>query len=134
MFSYLLYDMFKFKNISAPLLVIFLSFSLVIVHLFVKYCHILNDIKELFRCRPMRITRLQTAQHFLCVSASAFVGIAAIGLINEALDEGDPTKTLSMLQSPSAKLTDVDPSIAQHYHDKLLEARREKAHVRTSCS
>lgn len=54
--------------------------------------------------------------------------IAAIGLINEALDEGDPTKTLSMLQSPSAKLTDVDPSIAQHYHDKLLEARREKAH------
>uniref|UniRef100_G3PZK3 IQ motif containing GTPase activating protein 1 n=1 Tax=Gasterosteus aculeatus aculeatus TaxID=481459 RepID=G3PZK3_GASAC len=55
--------------------------------------------------------------------------IAAIGLINEALDEGDPAKTLSMLQSPSAKLTDVDPSVAQHYHDKLLEARREKAHV-----
>lgn len=58
-----------------------------------------------------------------------FTGIAAIGLINEALDEGDPTKTLSMLQNPSAKLTDVDPSVAQHYHDKLLEARREKAHV-----
>lgn len=60
-----------------------------------------------------------------------FVGIAAIGLINEALDEGDPMKTLAMLQSPSAKLTDVDPSVAQHYHDKLLEARREKAHVRS---
>uniref|UniRef100_A0A3Q2PPV5 IQ motif containing GTPase activating protein 1 n=1 Tax=Fundulus heteroclitus TaxID=8078 RepID=A0A3Q2PPV5_FUNHE len=55
--------------------------------------------------------------------------IAAIGQINEALDEGDPMKTLDMLQNPSAKLTDVDPSIAQHYHDKLLEARREKAHV-----
>uniref|UniRef100_A0A672HRH8 IQ motif containing GTPase activating protein 1 n=1 Tax=Salarias fasciatus TaxID=181472 RepID=A0A672HRH8_SALFA len=54
--------------------------------------------------------------------------IAAIGQINEALDEGDPMKTLAMLQNPSAKLTDVDPSIAQHYHDKLLEARREKAH------
>uniref|UniRef100_A0A8D0A3G0 IQ motif containing GTPase activating protein 1 n=1 Tax=Sander lucioperca TaxID=283035 RepID=A0A8D0A3G0_SANLU len=54
--------------------------------------------------------------------------IAAIGLINEALDEGEPTKTLAMLQNPSAKLTDVDPSVAQHYHDKLLEARREKAH------
>uniref|UniRef100_A0A4W6C8Q0 IQ motif containing GTPase activating protein 1 n=1 Tax=Lates calcarifer TaxID=8187 RepID=A0A4W6C8Q0_LATCA len=54
--------------------------------------------------------------------------IAAIGLINEALDEGDPMKTLAMLQNPSAKLTDVDPSVAQHYHDKLLEARREKAH------
>uniref|UniRef100_A0A3P8VPK8 IQ motif containing GTPase activating protein 1 n=1 Tax=Cynoglossus semilaevis TaxID=244447 RepID=A0A3P8VPK8_CYNSE len=54
--------------------------------------------------------------------------IAAIGLINEALDEGDPMKTLAMLQNPSAKLMDVDPSVAQHYHDKLLEARREKAH------
>uniref|UniRef100_A0AAR2KIM5 IQ motif containing GTPase activating protein 1 n=1 Tax=Pygocentrus nattereri TaxID=42514 RepID=A0AAR2KIM5_PYGNA len=54
--------------------------------------------------------------------------IAAIGLINEALDEGDPKKTLEALQHPAAKLTDVDPSIAQHYFDKLLEARREKAH------
>ncbi|XP_033478040.2 ras GTPase-activating-like protein IQGAP1 [Epinephelus lanceolatus] len=54
--------------------------------------------------------------------------IAAIGLINEALGEGDPMKTLNMLQNPSAKLTDVDPSVAQHYHDKMLEARREKAH------
>uniref|UniRef100_A0A3Q3J6C6 IQ motif containing GTPase activating protein 1 n=1 Tax=Monopterus albus TaxID=43700 RepID=A0A3Q3J6C6_MONAL len=54
--------------------------------------------------------------------------IAAIGLINEALDEGDPMKTLTALQNPSAKLTDVDPPVAQHYHDKLLEARREKAH------
>ncbi|XP_057692899.1 ras GTPase-activating-like protein IQGAP1 [Corythoichthys intestinalis] len=54
--------------------------------------------------------------------------IAAIGLINEALDEGDPMKTLAALQNPSAKLTDVDPFVAQHYHDKLLEARREKAH------
>lgn len=66
----------------------------------------------------------------LCTSACVFAGIAAIGLINEALDEGDPMKTLAMLQNPSAKLTDVDPSVAQHYHDKLLEARREKAHVR----
>lgn len=63
-------------------------------------------------------------------SVCVFAGIAAIGLINEALDEGDPMKTLAMLQNPSAKLTDVDPSVAQHYHDKLLEARREKAHVR----
>ncbi|XP_034756385.1 ras GTPase-activating-like protein IQGAP1 [Etheostoma cragini] len=54
--------------------------------------------------------------------------IAAIGLINEALDEGEPMKTLATLQNPSAKLTDVDPPVAQHYHDKLLEARREKAH------
>lgn len=56
-------------------------------------------------------------------------GIAAIGLINDALHEGDPKKTLEALQHPAAKLTDVDPAIAQHYFDKLLEARREKAHV-----
>lgn len=60
----------------------------------------------------------------------AFSGIAAIGQINEALHEGDSLKTLAMLQNPAAKLTDVDPSVAQHYHDKLLEACREKAHVR----
>ena len=66
----------------------------------------------------------------ICTSARVFAGIEAIGRINEALDEGDPMKTLAMLQNPSAKLTDVDPSVAQHYHDKLLEARREKAHVR----
>lgn len=59
-------------------------------------------------------------------------GIAAIGLINEALDEGDPKKTLEALQHPAAKLTDVDPYIAQHYFDKLLETRREKAHVSRS--
>lgn len=58
-------------------------------------------------------------------------GIAAIGLINEALHEGDPKKTLEALQHPAAKLTDVDPSVAQHYFDKLLETRREKAHVST---
>ncbi|MBN3308919.1 IQGA1 protein, partial [Amia calva] len=54
--------------------------------------------------------------------------IVAIGQINEALDEGDVQKTLAALQHPAAKLSDVDPSVAQHYYDKLLEARREKAH------
>lgn len=76
-------------------------------------------------CCYSRQPALRRTALYACASA----GIAAIGLINEALDEGDPAKTLSMLQSPSAKLTDVDPSVAQHYHDKLLEARREKAHV-----
>lgn len=60
------------------------------------------------------------------------VGIVAIGQINEALDGGDPQNTLEALLHSAAKLTDVDPSVAQHYYDKLLEARREKAHVRTN--
>lgn len=64
----------------------------------------------------------------LCVLVSS--GIAAIGLINEALAEGDLQKTMAALQNPAAKLTDIDPSLAQHYYDILQEARREKAHVR----
>lgn len=54
--------------------------------------------------------------------------IGAIGQINEALDEGDLQKTMAALQNPAAKLTDIDPSLAQHYYDILQEARREKAH------
>lgn len=64
---------------------------------------------------------------FFCALVSS--GIAAIGLINEALAEGDLKKTMAALQHPAAKLTDIDPSLAQHYYDILQEARREKAHV-----
>ncbi|XP_051776174.1 ras GTPase-activating-like protein IQGAP1 [Erpetoichthys calabaricus] len=53
--------------------------------------------------------------------------IEAIGLINEALDQGDAQKTLEALQLPAAKLTDVRPAVAQHYQDTLILARREKA-------
>ncbi|NXC09156.1 IQGA1 protein, partial [Orthonyx spaldingii] len=53
--------------------------------------------------------------------------ILAIGLINEALDEGDTRKTLQALQTPAAKLEGVDPKVAQHYQDTLLRAKREKA-------
>ncbi|KAJ7311371.1 hypothetical protein JRQ81_006990, partial [Phrynocephalus forsythii] len=53
--------------------------------------------------------------------------IVAIGLINEALDEGDPKKTLQALQIPAAKLEAVIPKVAQHYQDVLLRTKREKA-------
>ncbi|KAI1235326.1 hypothetical protein IHE44_0002972 [Lamprotornis superbus] len=53
--------------------------------------------------------------------------ILAIGLINEALDEGDTKKTLQALQTPAAKLEGVVPKVAQHYQDTLLRAKREKA-------
>ncbi|NXU52129.1 IQGA1 protein, partial [Turnix velox] len=53
--------------------------------------------------------------------------ILAIGLINEALDEGDTKKTLQALQIPAAKLEGVAPRVAQHYQDTLLRAKREKA-------
>uniref|UniRef100_A0A7M4E8X8 Uncharacterized protein n=1 Tax=Crocodylus porosus TaxID=8502 RepID=A0A7M4E8X8_CROPO len=57
--------------------------------------------------------------------------ILAIGLINEALDEGDTKKTLQALQIPAAKLEGVTPEVAQHYQDTLLRAKREKAQVST---
>ncbi|XP_005989793.1 ras GTPase-activating-like protein IQGAP1 [Latimeria chalumnae] len=53
--------------------------------------------------------------------------IAALGLINEALDDGDSQKTLQALLHPAAKLSDVDPPIAHHYQDTLIRAKREKA-------
>nr|XP_009668419.1 PREDICTED: ras GTPase-activating-like protein IQGAP1 [Struthio camelus australis] len=53
--------------------------------------------------------------------------IVAIGLINEALDEGDTKKTIQALQIPAAKLEGVTPKVAQHYQDTLLRAKREKA-------
>ncbi|XP_027544549.1 ras GTPase-activating-like protein IQGAP1 [Neopelma chrysocephalum] len=53
--------------------------------------------------------------------------ILAIGLINEALDEGDSKKTIQALQIPAAKLEGVVPNVAQHYQDTLLRAKREKA-------
>ncbi|XP_053933358.1 ras GTPase-activating-like protein IQGAP1 [Cuculus canorus] len=53
--------------------------------------------------------------------------ILAIGLINEALDEGDSKKTIQALQIPAAKLEGVAPKVAQHYQDALLRAKREKA-------
>uniref|UniRef100_A0A803Y545 Ras-GAP domain-containing protein n=1 Tax=Meleagris gallopavo TaxID=9103 RepID=A0A803Y545_MELGA len=59
--------------------------------------------------------------------------ILAIGLINEALDEGDTKKTLQALQIPAAKLEGVTPKVAQHYQDTLLRAKREKAQVTPDC-
>lgn len=67
----------------------------------------------------------------LCISSAIpfSIGILAIGLINEALDEGDTKKTLQALQIPAAKLEGVTPKVAQHYQDTLLRAKREKAQV-----
>jgi len=67
----------------------------------------------------------------LCISSAIpfSLGILAIGLINEALDEGDTKKTLQALQIPAAKLEGVTPKVAQHYQDTLLRAKREKAQL-----
>uniref|UniRef100_A0A8C9SYT2 IQ motif containing GTPase activating protein 2 n=1 Tax=Scleropages formosus TaxID=113540 RepID=A0A8C9SYT2_SCLFO len=49
--------------------------------------------------------------------------ILAINEINEALDAGEPEKTLSALLLPTAKLQGVNPSLAKHYHDVLQDAK-----------
>uniref|UniRef100_A0A8C3ER19 IQ motif containing GTPase activating protein 2 n=1 Tax=Corvus moneduloides TaxID=1196302 RepID=A0A8C3ER19_CORMO len=52
--------------------------------------------------------------------------IIAIGHINEAVDEGNPDKTLEALLLPTAKLQDVRPVNARHYQDVLHHAKAQK--------
>ncbi|XP_053858985.1 ras GTPase-activating-like protein IQGAP2 isoform X2 [Vidua macroura] len=52
--------------------------------------------------------------------------IIAIGHINEAVDQGNPEKTLEALLLPTAKLQDVRPANARHYQDVLHYAKAQK--------
>ncbi|XP_044930392.1 ras GTPase-activating-like protein IQGAP2 isoform X2 [Mustela putorius furo] len=52
--------------------------------------------------------------------------IVAVGHINEAIDEGNPLKTLDTLLLPTAKIKNVDPDYAQHYQDVLYHAKSQK--------
>ncbi|KAL2779560.1 ras GTPase-activating-like protein IQGAP2 isoform 2 [Daubentonia madagascariensis] len=52
--------------------------------------------------------------------------IVAVGYINEAIDEGNPLKTLESLLLPTANIRDVDPDYAQHYQDVLYHAKSQK--------
>ncbi|NWQ98179.1 IQGA2 protein, partial [Burhinus bistriatus] len=52
--------------------------------------------------------------------------IIAIGHINEAIDQGNPEKTLESLLLPTAKLQDVRPVNARHYQDVLHHAKAQK--------
>ncbi|XP_050842578.1 ras GTPase-activating-like protein IQGAP2 isoform X5 [Serinus canaria] len=52
--------------------------------------------------------------------------IIAIGHINEAVDQGNPDKTLEALLLPTAKLQDVRPVNARHYQDVLHHAKAQK--------
>ncbi|XP_056601465.1 ras GTPase-activating-like protein IQGAP2 [Triplophysa dalaica] len=49
--------------------------------------------------------------------------VIAIAEINEALNSGDPEKTLATLLLPTAKLKEVNPASAKHYHDLLLHIK-----------
>lgn len=53
--------------------------------------------------------------------------IAAIGTINEAIEKGDETETLSTLQLPAAKLSNIDPLQALHYQVLLAKEKDKKA-------
>uniref|UniRef100_A0A671R1I6 Ras GTPase-activating-like protein IQGAP1 n=1 Tax=Sinocyclocheilus anshuiensis TaxID=1608454 RepID=A0A671R1I6_9TELE len=49
--------------------------------------------------------------------------IIAIAEINEALNSGDPEKTLAALLLPTAKLQGVNQANAKHYHNLLLSTK-----------
>ncbi|NXN56751.1 IQGA3 protein, partial [Rynchops niger] len=53
--------------------------------------------------------------------------VLAVRLINEALVQADPEKTLAALLLPAAALSDVTLPTARRYHDVLARARRLKA-------
>ncbi|KFQ91122.1 Ras GTPase-activating-like IQGAP3, partial [Nipponia nippon] len=53
--------------------------------------------------------------------------VLAVRLINEALVQADPEKTLAALLLPAAALPDVALPTARRYHDVLARARRLKA-------
>ncbi|XP_075788419.1 ras GTPase-activating-like protein IQGAP2 isoform X3 [Pelodiscus sinensis] len=52
--------------------------------------------------------------------------IVAVGHINEAIDQGNPGKTLETLLLPTAKLHDVNPINARHYQDVLHFSKVQK--------
>ncbi|CAK6444329.1 unnamed protein product [Pipistrellus nathusii] len=52
--------------------------------------------------------------------------LVTVECINEAIDEGDPLKTLECMQLATAKIRDIDPDNAQHYQDVLYHAKSQK--------
>uniref|UniRef100_A0ACB8EPY6 Ras GTPase-activating-like protein iqgap2 n=1 Tax=Sphaerodactylus townsendi TaxID=933632 RepID=A0ACB8EPY6_9SAUR len=57
----------------------------------------------------------------------------AVGLINEAIDHGDPTKTLEALLLPAVKLQNVRTANAWHYQDVLKNAKTLKCQLILHC-
>ncbi|XP_040854412.1 ras GTPase-activating-like protein IQGAP3 isoform X2 [Ochotona curzoniae] len=55
--------------------------------------------------------------------------VLAVSLINEALDQDSPEKTLSALLLPTAGLDDVSLPVAPRYHLLLVTAKRHKAQM-----
>lgn len=60
----------------------------------------------------------------------SFPEVLAVSLINEALEQNNPEKTLSSLLLPAAGLDDVSLPIAPRYHLLLVAAKKQKAQVR----
>lgn len=60
----------------------------------------------------------------------SFTEVLAVSLINEALSQGSPEKTLSALLLPAAGLDGVRLPVAARYHLLLVAAKRQKAQVR----
>lgn len=50
----------------------------------------------------------------------------AIQTINEAVEDGEATKTLAALRNPGAGLYGVTPECAQTYQDDLTKAKQDK--------
>lgn len=62
---------------------------------------------------------------------SQFPGIAAVEVINQAVDEGEPNGTLAALKMPTAQLQNVDNKQAVHYQNLLASQKKRRAQVKS---
>lgn len=53
----------------------------------------------------------------------------AVGFINEAIDRGDPIRTIETLLLPTAKLQNIKEANACHYQAVLNDAKTRKCQV-----
>ncbi|XP_069793871.1 ras GTPase-activating-like protein IQGAP2 isoform X2 [Narcine bancroftii] len=55
--------------------------------------------------------------------------LLAAEIINDGIDKKDPNKTLEALLMPTAKLQEVNSSIASHYQDVLWDTKQQKSTI-----
>ncbi len=67
--------------------------------------------------------------HCMITCFYTWLGVHAVGLINEAVDKGDPAGTLEALKLPSAQLKNVDGKQALHYQTLLADKKKQRQEV-----
>lgn len=78
---------------------------------------------------PWAVTPLGALEGLNCMSLPSHTGVHAVRLVNEALLQADPEKTLAALLLLAPALPDIALPTAPRYHSVLSRARRQKVQV-----